>query len=521
MFYLDKILNEIYHKYYIPYFNINEAARIKGREVKAKGNMIHPSEDEYQFILDVQKQIPTKKRVAASKILMVYYNLLGSVHTVLERPNQPQGDHSINSYKKKANPAFAWINSKSEPDANGISNVSVTFQTSGGEKGKKTAHVKVNMKALKDRLKQAGYDANDPKVVEGIIKTDWRTWQKRVDKDPNAPEGAERNFVIKPFNSDYHANQADIESPDFNNRIKTDAEFRDSIQEKALKAASRIYGIGINTQGGWKYTVTSQPHNASTSDMEDAAQAGIMNLSKHAAINPDQLNDEKWVNTKLYSGAKKHWSKSLQDSKHGLRGSGMEDDDDNRRNEIPDRSDDYSSGSMDEPDTVGSEDPDEFATSWHSKVNYGDIPEMQAELKSIKTKLKDMSIQGDRRKELMRRGMELETDIEKAQQDQDAKKSTDLINRYNRPVVAPKPKPVVKVADVQPNAYSYSSHDDDDVASADDLLKYRRRMKAEGLTFENYFKFKEMLGATSAIYDGKKGKDFQWEGNPKSMRKKK
>ena len=76
-------------------------------------------------------------------------------------------------------------------------------------------------------------------------------------------------------------------------------------------------------------------------------------------------------------------------------------------------------------------------------------------------------------------------------------------------------RPVTINTDKEPDDRGYSSYEDDDAASPEELLKYRRRMNAEGFTFSNYLKFKE--GATAAIYDGSKGKDFQWEGKPKSM----
>jgi hypothetical protein len=112
----------------------------------------------------------------------------------------------------------------------------------------------------------------------------------------------------------------------------------------------------------------------------------------------------------------------------------------------------------------------------------------------------------------------LKAELEKAREEKEMERE---MERYNRPRNVPPPPPRRKIEDlpdVQVGAGGYSTNDDD-AASPEELAALRRRrfMKAEGFTFSNYFKLREMGGSTGAIYDGTKGKDFQWQGAPESM----
>lgn len=516
-FYLNKLLTETYHKYYVPYY-LTEAKQGGGRKrtTCAKGGKIEPNDDDREFVSDLIRQAPN---LSTSKALMLLYQLLGGgIHSVRERPGEPEG---------AGNTTFAWIENKTDPDESGW--VAATLTLKGSGKSKNTAKVRANIGGLKKRLEAAGYNTSDQCALENFLHTPWKTWRKRIADDKDAPEGAKYKFSIKPFGGDYHATQV-AASADFKEKMDTDSEFAKKIAEMAVRAASNATGIPVSNVNGFNYNSSAKSHaktGLTNSDLDDAIQAAISFMSSQSATEPEKLSDDDWLRVKLASGAKSYVQGITTRNKERAAGdqgnekggsldatadkgwSAIRDDD-------PDAYDPDRDGAPEEP-------PGHVEPTKHSiQPKFADVGDLEMELRHVKDALKDPRLSGEKRKELIRRGMQIEDDLEMARSDQDSKKGIgSFLNKFNTPKtpVAVR-KPVTAIPDAQPNAMGWSmGHDDDDVADPADVLKYRRRMSAEGFTFGNYLNFKEMLGATGAIYDGTKGKDFQWEGDPKSMRK--
>mgnify|MGYP001585954773 CR=1 FL=1 len=514
-FYLYKILSEMYHQSYLPYCNENvKSGGAWKREVSAKGKPIAPASEDREFIINVLNQVPNAN---APKILMIYYQLLGhGIHQIRPQPKEPES---------KTNSTFAWINHKTEPDENGF--IDVDFTMSGKAGKKYNAKAKVNIESLKQRLKEAGYDPNNQEALAGLLQTPYKTWTKRVETDDEAPEGAMYNFKIKPFGSDYHAKQV-ASSADFKKRMDTDREFSDAIAEAAVRAAANAAGIPVTVIKGFKYKANGKSNKktgVSISDLDDAIQQAIQHLNSQSATNQDKLDDMDWVRRQLATGAMNHIQDITTRSKDRAIG------DQGGEADMGDRADPSTLPNADEPEPFqGSIDPPERPAVEpdaddvkSSEPDFGDIKNLEAELGQIKNDLKDTRIKGDVRKQLLRRGMTIEDNLERARKlHADKHSMSSFLSRYNskqkEPIVSRKPVPQ-ELPDFTPGASGYSIDHDDDRASPEELMKYRRRMSAEGFTFDNYLKFKETMGATYAVYDGTKSPDFQWEGDPKSMRK--
>lgn len=521
IFYLNKLLSETYHKYYVPYFTLNEAKAggARKRTTAAKGKNIEPTDDDREFVADLRTQLPG---FSTSKALMLYYQLLGGgIHSVRERPADPEG---------KDNKTFAWIENKTDPDEHGW--ITATISVSGAGKSKKTAKVKANIGGLKARLSAAGYDTDNQEALQSFLHTPWKTWRKRIADDKDSPESAKYNFSIKPFGGDYHATQV-AASADFKEKMDTDSEFAKKVAEMAVRAASNATGIPVSNIKGFSYSGSAKSHTKvglTTSDLDDAIQAAISHMSSQSATEPEKLNDDDWLRSKLASGAKSYVLNITARNKDRAvgdqgneKGGSLDATADKgwsatRTQDDPDAYDPDRDGAPEEPD--GYVEPTRHAI----QPKFADVGDLEKELRHVKDALKDIRISGEKRKELIRRGVQIEDDLDRARADQDSKKNIGgFLNKFNKPKapIVPARKPVTTIPDATPGAMGWSmGHDDDDLADPGDVMKYRRRMNAEGFNFDNFLKFKETMGATYAIYDGTKdGKDFQWEGAPKSMRK--
>jgi hypothetical protein len=487
VFHLSKVLSEMYQKYYLPYCTFNESKRqggAKSREVTKKGKPIVHNDGDHEFIADLVRQIPS---ASLSKALMIYYQLLGhGIHEIRPVPSEPAS---------KSNTPFAWIDHKTEPDENGNITAKITMTGPGGKK-KQTAIVHTNIENLKNRLKDAGYDTNNQQALESFLKTPWKTWRKRIITDQEAPEGSNYNFKIKNFGADYHAKQV-AESPDFNKLFQNDSEFRDFVVKNAVISASVATGVKATYNGGFDYEIKGGGKwGGAESIFDDVVQAAIMNLSNTSSSEPESLNNKDWVKQKLGSGAKDHVLQIRRSKETKAVGTYGDEP------VVSDLGDDNVKK------THTTTEPMDFNDD---TVDFEDIKDLEYELDDVKQKLKNKSLTGEMRQKIMNYGMRIEDQLEKL------KAQKQLMAHYDKPIPV-KPRIVTpELPDAQPHATSYSYGGDDDRADDTDLLKYRRRMRAEGFTFENYLAFKETMGATAAIYDGSKERDFQWEGNPKSM----
>jgi hypothetical protein len=378
--------------------------------------------------------------------------------------------------------------------------------------------VRANIGSLKARLAAAGYDTTNQESLQSFLHTPFVTWRKRISEDKDAPAEAKYKFAIKPFGGDYHAVQV-ASSADFKEKMDTDSEFAKKVAEMAVRAASSASGIPVSNVDGFKYTSSGKSGKktgVTDSDLDDAIQAAIFWLSSQSATSPEKLSDDDWIRQKLATGAMNHirdltQTKGATQSKdRSIGAQGNE-----KGDELDSQSDKGWSSLANDPDHYDGpppEDPEGYVAPTRTivKASVGDPSKLRIQLAKIKQLLKDPKTQGEYRQELLDRGSEIEDQLE-------------LMARYDKPKapVVPLRKPVAAIPDVKPKSTGWSmGHDDDDAADAEDMMKYRRRMSAEGFTFDNYLKFKESIGATGAIYDGTKDSaDFQWEGAPKSMRK--
>jgi hypothetical protein len=500
-FYLNKLLSEMYHKYYIPYVIAEMAIRPGGgaesRTTTRKGSHVEAHDDDRNFVSDVWKK--TNKKVALPKILMVYYNLLGSKASILPKPEQSQSDD---------NKPFAKIVEKSVEDDNGNIKVKIDFRNSGRYESHTQVETTANLRQLRSRLAKHGYDLHKhPDALKAILRRPLKTWERTVKVDKEAPEGAAHPFTILPFNFDYHASQEGSydstgisDTPDqpssisFKQKMDDEPEFRERILKSAIMAASRATGIKVNHIKGFNYqTLSTQGRkmaSLSETDLDDATQKAIHHLGMMASSNPEKLDDDKWVDLQLFSGAKSYISelskKAKKQTAYGAtsdedRPSAIEDaDDDSKPSKIYDDTPEDDHYTQDEPE----DQPDDL---------YKQLAQIKANLKQ--------NLDQNVRKALMRKGMEIEDQL-----------------GIHAPLPKPKLQPQVEPV-VTGNYASFGG----DEADADDIARFRRKryMKAENVeipfTFEQYIQQKEMVG-TNAIYDPKvKQVDFQWQGAPESM----
>jgi hypothetical protein len=449
IFALNKSLLEMYGNLYLPYC-LNEAEEKRTGGGRKREVAAKGAKIE---AADADREFvkTVKDQVGAisyHKILMVYFQLLGKEHDKNGIRPRPTDPEG------KGNKAFAWIKRKSDPDENGNVHVTITFVGSGDSK--KDAHATVNLEAFKKRIIEQGYDLNDPAALSKIINRTELAWRKNI--QPDKKEGSKYGFDYKGFTTDYHATQV-AESPTFKKRFDSDKEFADKIAEMAVKAAASATGISVATHGGFNYKIKSLNSrkfpSISESDLDDAIQSAISYMSSQSATEPEKLNDTDWLRTKLATGARNH-IRTLVDSKERAVGS---------------QNTDTRSKGLDMDNYSRDDDPvsDDHEDNGDPSYNDDEHDEEEPVEEPVQTAL--------------------------------AKFNPHLMTR----------KIPIALPDAKPDAYSYSSHDEDP-ADAEDMKKYRRRMNAE--SFLNYVNLKE---ATSAIYDGTKEKDFQWEGKPNSM----
>lgn len=494
IFHLNKMLSEMYTKYYVPYCMLNEAkgGGDRKRETAAKGKPVEPHDDDREFIMSVKRQIPG---VSLPKVLMVYYQLLG------------HGNHIVRKYPGKAeedpkNAIVGYIDHKSDPDENGVITANISFPGLG--KRKESATVKFNVKSLKERLKSAGYDPDNQQQLASLLDRSYPTWEKAIKVDKEAPADSKYNFALKVFSPDYHATQV-ASSPQFKQRMDSDSEFSNRIAEAAVRAAAVAAGINVSNVNGFSYSggKSNKKTGVSDSDLDDAIQSAVSYLSSQSATSPEKLDDMDWVRQKLSTGAMNH-IKSLTTTKDRATG-----DQGSEKGGSLDgtASKGWTASRDDDEDAYRREDdpnapPEEVQPE---KLSVRDIGELEYQLRYVKSRLADRSVQGDVRQRLVQHGMQIEDELELAKQERDAKISTgNMMNRYNKKPTAP---PIVRkkvdvIPDKIPDEKGWSmGYDDDDIASPEELSKYRRRMSAEGFNFMNYLKFKESNGANNSKKD--------------------
>jgi hypothetical protein len=306
--------------------------------------------------------------------------------------------------------------------------------------------------------------------------------------------------------------------------MDNEPEFKNKMAEMAVLAAAKAADVRVTTKGGFDYEVTGNSltkRGISQSDLDDAIQQALIYLQSQVGSEPEKLADDGWVRQKLISGARTYIERITSRNKDqaagetGSDGLGINDaPEDARPSRHPD-----ADGFEGHPDE---DEPDEPAAPGSPHVHYRDPAQIERELRDIKAALRSPAISGEHRNKLVAMGTSLEKELELSRKETDSKKGIgDFMARFNKPkkpVIDTPRKPISDIPDATPGASGYSlGHDDDDLASASDLKKYRRRMNAEHFNFHNYLSFKEMMGATGAIYTGKKSPDFQWQGDPKSM----
>jgi hypothetical protein len=515
-FYLNKFLTEMYHKYYIPYVVTEMAIRPGGgaesRTTTRKGSHVEAHDDDKNFVSDVWHK--TGKKVALPKILMVYYNLLGDKAFILPKPEESQNDK---------NKPFAKIIEKSVEDDDGNIKVKIDFRDSGRYEKHTRVETTANLRQLRSRLAKYGYDMHKhPDALKSIMRRPLKTWERTVKVDKEAPEGATHPFTILPFNFDYHASQEgsydskgyDAPTEDkpaslsFKQKMDEEPEFREHILKSAIMAASRATGIKVNHIKGFNYQTIGlagrKMASLSETDLDDATQRAIHHLGMMASSNPEKLDDHKWVDDQLYSGAMSYISELSKKSNKQTAYGGNDEDKAGTFDDVTGNTKEISDTKIAKQNKGGDDDE---GGGYYTQDEPEDQPDdLHKQLAQIKANLKQ-NLDQNVRKALIRKGMDIEDQL-----------------GIHAPPPKPKPKPKMLEPVVTGN---YASFGGGDEADADDIARFRRKryMKAENVempfTFEEYIQQKEMAG-TSAIYDPKvKQTDFQWEGAPKSMIKKK
>jgi hypothetical protein len=275
----------------------------RSREVKAKGKAIHPHDDDKAFITYVKSQVPG---VSYSRILMVYYQLLGNRQAIVPIPTEPEGPK---------NKPFAWITNRTDPDKHGEIEAILHFQGSGS--ARKVVKVHANIEKMKQRILGSGH-----KTIDGVLNRSVLSWNKTI---KSKLEADPHKFDLKHFSPDYHATQV-AEAPDFNKRMLSDHEFAERIATFAVHAASKATGIPVRHKKGFDYETKSAQsrkfQGMSGNDIDDAIQSAIMYLSNQSATEPEKLEDDSWVRTMLSTGARNHVYKLVGSKERASGGAG-------------------------------------------------------------------------------------------------------------------------------------------------------------------------------------------------------